>query len=83
MKKIQKFVLGLFVALASLTNAQAAGGSEIAWDKAPYSTTDLGSLQNGAKLFVNYCLNCHAASRSSPSGCWRWDGFVPGTARSA
>ena len=24
--------------------------------------TDLASLQNGAKLFVNYCLNCHAAS---------------------
>ena len=23
---------------------------------------DLASLQNGAKLFVNYCLNCHSAS---------------------
>lgn len=25
-------------------------------------TKDLSALQNGAKLFVNYCLNCHAAS---------------------
>src|SRR3569832_2440696 len=24
--------------------------------------TDLSALQNGAKLFVNYCLNCHSAS---------------------
>ena len=24
--------------------------------------TDLAALQNGAKLFVNYCLNCHAAA---------------------
>jgi cytochrome c1 len=25
-------------------------------------TQDIASLQNGAKLFVNYCLNCHSAS---------------------
>jgi ubiquinol-cytochrome c reductase cytochrome c1 subunit len=31
-------------------------------DKAPDRTTDVSALQNGAKLFVNYCLNCHAAS---------------------
>jgi ubiquinol-cytochrome c reductase cytochrome c1 subunit len=30
-------------------------------DKAP-ERASLDSLQNGAKLFVNYCLNCHAAS---------------------
>ena len=23
---------------------------------------DMSSLQNGAKLFVNYCLNCHSAA---------------------
>jgi len=34
----------------------------MAWDKAPNSTNDLSSLQNGAKLFVNYCLNCHSAA---------------------
>ena len=31
-------------------------------DKAPYRVNDMASLQNGAKLFVNYCLNCHSAS---------------------
>ncbi|MBN4659318.1 cytochrome c1, partial [Escherichia coli] len=24
--------------------------------------TDIAALQNGAKLFVNYCLNCHSAA---------------------
>ena len=43
--------------------AQAAGGGGIAWDKFPTEKmTDLAALQNGAKLFANYCLNCHAAA---------------------
>ena len=42
--------------------AQAAEGG-LAWDKFPAEKlTDNAALQNGAKLFVNYCLNCHAAS---------------------
>ena len=28
---------------------------------APVNSHDLASLQNGAKVFVNYCLNCHSA----------------------
>jgi ubiquinol-cytochrome c reductase cytochrome c1 subunit len=62
MKSIQKFALGVCLAVASLTGAQAAGGNSIAWDKAPINTSDLASLQNGAKTFVNYCLNCHSAA---------------------
>ena len=31
-------------------------------DRAPDLATDQAALQNGAKLFVNYCLNCHSAS---------------------
>ena len=31
-------------------------------DKWPGSVSDKAALQNGAKLFVNYCLNCHGAS---------------------
>jgi ubiquinol-cytochrome c reductase cytochrome c1 subunit len=62
MKSIQKFALGLCIALASLTGVQASGGNAIAWDKAPVNTSDLASLQNGAKIFVNYCLNCHSAA---------------------
>jgi ubiquinol-cytochrome c reductase cytochrome c1 subunit len=34
----------------------------VAWDKFPKERlTDMAALQNGAKLFVNYCLNCHGA----------------------
>ena len=31
-------------------------------DHAPDRMDNLAALQNGAKLFVNYCLNCHGAS---------------------
>jgi ubiquinol-cytochrome c reductase cytochrome c1 subunit len=31
-------------------------------DSVQDNTNKLSSLQNGAKLFVNYCLNCHSAS---------------------
>jgi len=31
-------------------------------EPAPVNTADLSSLQRGAKLFVNYCLNCHSAA---------------------
>ncbi len=46
----------LFAPLAAL----AAGGVRL--DRAPDRSTDPAALQNGAKLFVNYCLNCHGAS---------------------
>lgn len=38
-----------------------AAGAELHLDKAPVSK-DPAALQHGAKLFVNYCLNCHSAS---------------------
>ncbi|MES2979414.1 MAG: cytochrome c1 [Pseudomonadota bacterium] len=60
MKKITHVVLSLLAAL-TFTGAQAASEG-IAWDKAPNKTNDMGALQNGAKLFVNYCLNCHSAA---------------------
>ena len=60
---LKKCVLSLVAALGLMTGAaQASGDAAIAWDKAPFKTTDLGSLQNGAKLFVNYCLGCHSAA---------------------
>lgn len=31
-------------------------------DRAPDNTKDMVALQNGARLFVNYCLSCHSAS---------------------
>ncbi|TAF88091.1 MAG: cytochrome c1 [Curvibacter sp.] len=58
---MKKIILTLALALGVVSGAQAAGGG-IAWDKAPSKTNDLVSLQNGAKVFVNYCLNCHSAA---------------------
>ena len=59
---MKKLILILMVALGLAGVAQAAGGEGVAWDKAPSRTNDLPALQNGAKLFVNYCLNCHSAA---------------------
>ena len=39
-----------------------ASGGHVHLDKWPGSVSDKAALQNGAKLFVNYCLNCHGAS---------------------
>ena len=39
-----------------------ASGGNVHLDKWPGSVGDKAALQNGAKLFVNYCLNCHGAS---------------------
>ncbi|MDP5032053.1 cytochrome c1 [Paraglaciecola sp.] len=36
-----------------------AAGGNAHLDKADYDLTDKASLQNGAKLFMNYCLGCH------------------------
>jgi ubiquinol-cytochrome c reductase cytochrome c1 subunit len=58
---MKKLILILVAALGIVTGAHAA--EEAAhWDKAPNNTNDMASLQNGAKLFVNYCLNCHSAA---------------------
>jgi ubiquinol-cytochrome c reductase cytochrome c1 subunit len=59
---MKKLILSLMLALGLAAGAHAAGGDEIAWDKAPSRTNDLPALQHGAKLFVNYCLNCHSAA---------------------
>lgn len=49
------FVL-LFAPLATMAS------DAIKLDRAPDRATDQAALQNGAKLFVNNCLNCHGAS---------------------
>ena len=58
---MKKIILSVLISLAASLTA-FANTDTIAWDKAPNKLNDLGSLQNGAKLFVNYCLNCHAAA---------------------
>jgi ubiquinol-cytochrome c reductase cytochrome c1 subunit len=59
---MKKLILTLMLALGAAVGAHAAEGGEVAWDKAPNRSNDLPALQNGAKLFVNYCLNCHSAA---------------------
>ncbi|QJC57561.1 Ammonia monooxygenase gamma subunit [Polaromonas vacuolata] len=58
---MKKFLLTLIAALGFVAGAQA-NEAGISWDKAPNKSNDLVALQHGAKLFVNYCLNCHAAA---------------------
>ncbi|HWP19551.1 MAG TPA: cytochrome c1 [Burkholderiaceae bacterium] len=62
MKKLIYSLLASLMLLAGAPAARAAEGG-IAWDKFPMErVTDIAALQNGAKLFVNYCLNCHSAA---------------------
>ncbi|HQT00134.1 MAG: cytochrome c1 [Hydrogenophilales bacterium 16-64-46] len=59
MKRVKNF---LFLLLAMPALAMAAGGHSVPLDKAPVNLADQDSLQRGARMFVNYCLNCHSAS---------------------
>lgn len=59
MKRVKNF---LFLLLAMPALAMAAGGHSVPLDKAPVNLADQDSLQRGARIFVNYCLNCHSAS---------------------
>jgi ubiquinol-cytochrome c reductase cytochrome c1 subunit len=57
MKMLKKLIAAL-VLLPTLVLASEGG---FPLDPAP-QRSDLASLQHGAKLFVNHCLNCHSAS---------------------
>lgn len=60
---MKKILFSFLAALSLLAGAaHAAGGDTVAWDKAPRRVNDLPALQNGAKLFVNYCIGCHSAA---------------------
>lgn len=58
MKLLKKLIAAVLLVPAL---AMAAGG-DFPLDRAPDRSDNLSALQNGAKLFVNYCLNCHSAS---------------------
>jgi len=57
---IKKLMVAAAMMLACTAAQAAEGGYPL--DRAPDRSNDMAALQNGAKLFVNYCLNCHAAS---------------------
>jgi len=56
--KLSKKLLAVLALLPGFVFANEGG---FPLDRAP-ERTSIDSLQNGAKLFVNYCLNCHSAS---------------------
>jgi ubiquinol-cytochrome c reductase cytochrome c1 subunit len=51
-------ILALLLSMPGLAGA-AGGGVHL--DEAYVNVQNQASLQNGAKLFVNYCLSCHSA----------------------
>lgn len=58
---MKKLLLSLLAALSFGVSHASSDG--ISWDRFPVErVTDMASLQNGAKLFVNYCMNCHSAA---------------------
>ncbi len=58
MKLVKKLLAVL--ALVPVMALASEGGFPL--DPAPERGNDLSALQSGARLFVNYCLNCHSAS---------------------
>ncbi|KVE30340.1 cytochrome C [Burkholderia singularis] len=63
MKKLLLTLAMFTVAVCLLASAPARadeGGFPL--DRAPDNVENLVSLQHGAQLFVNYCLNCHSAN---------------------
>lgn len=64
MKKFTILLIAFVTSLATGANALAAGGHGAVEDKVHMNMSDKASLQNGAKLFMNYCLACHSAEYS-------------------
>ena len=54
-----KKILAILVCIPALA---WASGANVPLDKAPMNLHDKSSLQRGAAIFVNHCLNCHAAT---------------------
>jgi len=60
---MRKLFISLLVAGAALWGIAAHAAKGIHMDPFPHERLkDLPSLQNGARLFSNYCLTCHGAS---------------------
>jgi ubiquinol-cytochrome c reductase cytochrome c1 subunit len=52
----------LLLVLALLMPLMAIANEGVKLDHAPIDPNNQASLQRGAKVFVNYCLNCHSAA---------------------
>lgn len=61
LKRLLVALLAAPLAAIALGGAARAAEGGYRLDSIPLSPKDLISLQNGARTFVNYCLNCHGA----------------------
>jgi ubiquinol-cytochrome c reductase cytochrome c1 subunit len=59
MNKLTAFFAALV--LAAGAGAACASSGDLRLEPAPTNRLDVESLQRGARVFVNYCLNCHTA----------------------
>jgi len=57
---MKKLIATLFISLAPSFAFAAGGGAPL--QQVEINLSNKASLQSGAKIFMNYCLNCHAAS---------------------
>jgi len=64
MKKYIKKISSIILSSICILSAALSFANEVTYpiEKAPKKINDVVALQHGAKLFVNYCLNCHSAS---------------------
>lgn len=58
---MKKMISMLALVAATFAAPVLANEASTPLDAAPNRHNSVASLQNGAKLFVNYCLNCHSA----------------------
>lgn len=59
---MKKLILTLNLVLAAWLPLAVVASESVHLDSAPVDLSDQASLQRGAKIFVNYCLNCHSAA---------------------
>jgi len=52
----------IIILILALPSFVLAAGDNVQLDRAPDRSNNLPALQHGAKVYVNYCLNCHGLS---------------------
>ncbi len=62
MKKLLSMLALIGATLCALAAAPVCAEENFPLDRAPDNADNFASLQHGAQLFVNYCLNCHSAN---------------------
>lgn len=64
MKKLLTKCALIGATLLAVLAAPAYADENFPLDRAPDNAENFASLQHGARLFVNYCLNCHKIGRA-------------------